>query len=332
MRIYHLWLMLLAILSFLVVSACNSRMPQNSVSSQSPSFSSECRNVQHALGEICVPMNPQRVITLDNSPLDAALALGVTPVGSTEFRKFKTYPNGQYSEIMEVGANFQPNFETILSLNPDLLLGCQGIHQSIYKQLAQIAPTVIAGNCDTDWKDDLKIYAEALSKTGEAEALLADYHSRIAEFQQQMNIGAASLENRLNETEVSLAESTPEFVRIYLDGFTSLVIEETGLPRPPSQRRNPVIKENWAKVISLETLHLVDADIIFLISWENPSDPGKIPLEALQNNPLWSQLNAVKQGRVYIVNYGTWAVQRSIGGANRILDDLFKYLIDEWEE
>jgi len=270
-------------------------------------------------------MNPQRVITLDNSPLDAALALGVMPVGSTEFRKFNIYPDGEYRQIVEIGGNFQPNFETILSLNPDLLLGCQTIHQSIYKQLTQIAPTVMAGNCDTAWKEDLKIYAEALGKPKEAETLLADYHTRIVEFQQKMG-------DRLNETEISLTESTPEFVRIYLEGFTSAVIEETGLSRPPFQRKNPAVKENWAKVISLETLRLIDADIIFVISWETSFDPGKPQLEVMRDNPLWSQLNAVKQGRVHTVNYGTWAVARSIGGANRILDDLFKYLIEEWEE
>ncbi|QYO67676.1 hypothetical protein [Leptolyngbya sp. 7M] len=42
-----------------------------------------------------------------------------------------------------------------------------------------------------------------------------------------------------------------------------------------------------------------------------------------------AMLNVVRQGKVYPVSYAIWVAQRNIGGANRILDDLFKYLIEE---
>ena len=34
------------------------------------------------------------------------------------------------------------------------------------------------------------------------------------------------------------------------------------------------------------------------------------------------------RGRVYPVTYGSWVAERNIGGANRILDDLFEHLLD----
>ncbi|MBE9193724.1 hypothetical protein IQ230_26145 [Gloeocapsopsis crepidinum LEGE 06123] len=49
----------------------------------------------------------------------------------------------------------------------------------------------------------------------------------------------------------------------------------------------------------------------------------------LQQHPLWSKLDVVQRGKVYTVNYNVWVAQRNIGGANRILDDLFKYLVEE---
>src|SRR5690606_563445 len=46
--------------------------------------SNEPRLVKHAMGETEVPANPQRVVVLDSPFLDAAVALGVTPVATTE--------------------------------------------------------------------------------------------------------------------------------------------------------------------------------------------------------------------------------------------------------
>src|SRR5690554_3243888 len=40
--------------------------------------------VVHAMGETEVPADPQRVVVLDSSFLDSAIALGVLPVGATE--------------------------------------------------------------------------------------------------------------------------------------------------------------------------------------------------------------------------------------------------------
>jgi iron complex transport system substrate-binding protein len=63
---------LLVILTFTLVSACSSRSVQIS---SSPDTISDCRMVQHALGETCVPNQPQRVIALSVPTLGDALAL-----------------------------------------------------------------------------------------------------------------------------------------------------------------------------------------------------------------------------------------------------------------
>lgn len=332
MRIHHFWLLLITIFSFLIVSACSNGVPKNSVSSQPSLSASDCRNVQHALGETCVPINPQRVIVLDSSPLDAALALGIKPVGMTgfnpaEFKVFGRYQKDEVSEIEEVGSSFQPNIEKILVLKPDLILGCQfAPDKPTYEQLSQIASIVVVQDCgEWKWKEGFKTFAEALGKTQEAEALLGDYHVRVAGFQRAMG-------DRLKTTKVSLVESESRGVRIYLgNNIAVAVIEEIGLPRPISQRKELAAKEGWAKFISLETLYLADGDVIFILERPNESDPDISAIREMQRNPLWSQLTAVKQGKVYTVNFG-WATQRSIGGANWILDDLFKYLIEEWKE
>jgi len=283
--------------------------------------------MQHAIGETCVPTHPQRVIVLDTNPLDAILALGVKPIAAPEF-DFLSLPPEQIQNIQVISVEPYPNLEQITLLRPDLILGNQW-NEAIYPQLAQIAPTVIAASIDAAWKQDLRLYAQALNRTQVAETLIKRYEERIQAFQQQMG-------NRLEQTEVSLV-STISYgagrpARIYLENsFMGAVVAETGLPRPSVQTALTAIltRDAWGIDISLERLDLIDADVIFAINTDPQDQELKSTLLELQQHPLWSQLNVVQRGHVYPVDYYIWVAQRNIGGANRILDDLFKYLVEQ---
>ncbi|MFQ4143480.1 ABC transporter substrate-binding protein [Chlorogloeopsis sp. ULAP02] len=321
-------LFLLMIITLTLTCACYGKFSQPS-SNFSSLIASECRIVKHSMGESCVPINPQRIIVLDTSPLDAVLTLGLKPIGATEFddlKQINVYPKEQTEGIAVIGGDLQPNLEKIALLKPDLILSPQFYVKKIYNQLSQIAPTVVAasGNAAESnswkdyWKEDLKIYADALNKTQEAEQLLHNYHQRIAEFHKRMG-------DRLNETEVSIIATInygPNYpTRIYLRGsFMGSVIEEAGLKRPVAQ-----IKDGFTADVSIERLDLIEGDVMFVVT----PKPEESTLTQLKQNPLWFRLNVVKQSKVYNVHYATWVAQRNIGGANRILDDLFRYLVKE---
>ncbi|OKH22466.1 iron-siderophore ABC transporter substrate-binding protein [Chroogloeocystis siderophila] len=301
------------ILLFLLLSAC---FPQNNANTAKVrSTISECQVIKHLLGEACVPTNPQRIIVLDTNPLDAVLALGVKPIASP--LEYLSLPEAQTKGIENIGGDTQPNLEKIALLKPDLILGTQW-DKEIYPQLSQIAPTIIARAEDPQWKEDLKLYAQALNKTQQAEQLIENYEQRVQEFQRRMG-------NRLTQTEVSITTSynynAGQPAAIYLkDSFMGAVIAETGLQRPNAQRH-----AGFSQMISLEMLKLLDADVMFVV---NP-DSESSTLSKLQQHPLWSKLDVVQRGKVYTVDYNIWVAQRNIGGANRILDDLFECLVEE---
>ncbi|ASC71765.1 hypothetical protein XM38_027190 [Halomicronema hongdechloris C2206] len=73
-----------------------------------------------------------------------------------------------------------------------------------------------------------------------------------------------------------------------------------------------------------------DADIIFVWTWgytsEFAKDTEKL-LESLKTDPLWLQLQAVKEGNVYEVP--AYWMGDSILDAYAVIDDLFKYLVDD---
>jgi iron complex transport system substrate-binding protein len=68
-------------------------------------------------------------------------------------------------------------------------------------------------------------------------------------------------------------------------------------------------------------------DVVFLLHTNSDNVPGSLTVNQFANDPLFSQLQAVQQGQVYQVDAEVWHLGSNILGANRILDDLFKYLV-----
>ena len=316
---------LLLFLTVAVISACNSITINQKQPSDSQAVPTNCRIVQHSLGEACVPLAPQRVVVLGNSGVDFLSSLGLKPVGSTDIIS-SSYLNDRLEGIEDLGAR-DPSLEAIVALKPDLILG-RNWNKNIYKLLSRVAPTVLAeAESPGDWKTVLSKYAEALGKTDEAKQIMAGYNARIEEFKAQMGDDEASRRHRLKETEVSIVRIRQDVINIYLEeSFSGGVVADAGLPHPPQQTNT---EETFRIDISEELLHKADGDVVFVwtygVSAEMAQD-AQTKLRELKADPLWSKLNAVQQGRVYDVPgywYGTGPI-----AANLILDDLFKYLVD----
>jgi iron complex transport system substrate-binding protein len=79
----------------------------------------------------------------------------------------------------------------------------------LYGQLSKIAPTVLVDQ-DSDWKDWLKQYAEALGETAKAEKLLQEYDQKIASLRQKMG-------TNLSQTKVSLVNFWANYTRLYMN-------------------------------------------------------------------------------------------------------------------
>ncbi|MBE9166629.1 iron-siderophore ABC transporter substrate-binding protein [Pleurocapsales cyanobacterium LEGE 06147] len=309
---------LLGLLTGLLISACRRQVAQAPTSQL---VAGECRVVQHDFGETFVPMNPQRLIATDENALEVSLALGIKPIAAGEPNLVSgraRHLAGKTEGIASLGKEEQLNLEKMVQLNPDLILGFP-IFSENYQVFSQIAPTISFDYTHTGWKDKLRRVGELLGKTQQAEQLLAQYQARIEEFQQAMG-------ERLEQTEVSVVRfyagfKTAEFRT--KSSFPGSILEEVGLPRPAAQRQ-PVGPGETFVMVSLERLDLLDGDAIFAAL-----DPGaKDSFRRFQTSPLWQSLKAVKNDRVYVVDSGYW-IFGNILAANAILDDLFKYLLQE---
>jgi len=310
----------------ILVSACGGTLFQNSSDSGGSSPTSECRVVKHAMGKACVPFHPQRVVAL--AGLENALALEVKPVGGSSLdgkaSRDNPYFAGKLTGIQDVGTNESPSFETIFALKPDLILAIYPYQQQLYSQLKQIAPTVMVEmQGSKDWEKGFMKQAEALGKQEEAEKLMADYYARLERFKEQMG-------DRLNQIEVSVVRPyhTGEFLLYTVESFVAEILKDAGL-RHPSRQNQP----NLDGYLTRESIPYFDADIIFVWTWgytpKFAQDAEEL-LESLKTDPIWLQLEAVKVGSVYEVP--AYWMGDSILDAYAVVDDLFKYLVENQPE
>lgn len=280
--------------------------------------STECAEgehlVEHAMGATCVADAPQRVVVLDTGELDNALALDAPVVGApvADAQAYQAYLADQLAGITDTGSISEPNLETIVSLNPDLILGSRQRYEAIYEQLAAIAPTVLTESLRVPWQSNFQLHAEALGKEARAAELQAEYDAEVAALREQLG-------DRIDST-ISIIRLRPGQVRLYLkNSYIGYILQDIGLPRPPSQDI-----DEFATEISLEEIAAVDADYIFVTGYaQDDSD-----LATFLESPLWQTLSAVQNGRVYDVNDDTWIAGLGIQAARLVLDDLGDILTD----
>lgn len=144
--------------------------------------------IKHGLGETVIPAAPQRIVTLGWSSTDAAIALGTVPVGFPSFRSAGfdkdivpwveegiAKAGGAAPEVFDDTAGAP--IEKIAALKPDLILAVySGITADEYKLLSQIAPVVPYPEqpWTATWQQVISISGEAMGKSAEAAALVAE--------------------------------------------------------------------------------------------------------------------------------------------------------------
>jgi iron complex transport system substrate-binding protein len=319
-RILKLFIMI--VIATLVTVGCSNNLRQQNTSQLASFSSGEYRPVKDAIAEVKVPINPQRLVTLHGTALESVLALGEIPVGTTlngDHDRQPDFLKGKLNNVTNIGSFEEPNLEKILLLKPDLILDLGT--PSAYFQISQIAPTIISeSHPNNDWKPSLKLYAQTLRKPELAAEIIANYYDRLEKFK-------AEIKKKGKPITVSVIRIYPQGITFYQpDSFCGSILKDAGLSRPPLQRQG-----GGQQLISQELISEADADIIFYWAYgddySSKSDRIQNSLEQFKSDPLWQQLNAVKQGKVYQVpdywiGYGPLA-------ANAVIDDLYKYILNQ---
>ncbi|WP_432277379.1 ABC transporter substrate-binding protein [Exiguobacterium acetylicum] len=280
-------------------------------SSQAEQSNEKTRTITHEAGKTKVPEKPKKVVALEFSFVDALDELGITPVGIAQENKTDVSGLlGKDIEFTEVGTRQQPNLEVISSLQPDLIIGDFNRHKGIYKQLQEIAPTIILKSRNATYEeniDSFKTIAEAVGKTKQMDDRLALHEERLRAAKKKVD----PKDDRKVMVGVFRADSLTSHGETSFDGE---LLEKIGIENAVTKTAEPTV------TITLEQMVKWDPDVIFMAE----ADPKL--LKEWKDNPLWNQITAVKNGEVYEVNRDLWTRYRGLDAAEQIVDEAIQLL------
>jgi iron complex transport system substrate-binding protein len=256
--------------------------------------------VEHAFGSTEVPSEPQRVVTVGVTEQDAVLALGVTPVGVTEWygdQPFATWPWAQDelgdAEPTVLQAPEGLPFEAIAALEPDLLIGTNaGLTEEDYATLSAIAPTIAhSGDYEVyfePWDIQAMAIGRALGREDQAAELVGDIKQRFAD-------EAAAHPEFAGTSAVFLQNAVYEGSLIaYQDGLSTDFLTDLGFVVPKSLDPYASAADGGGQAfIPLEQAAVLDDADVLVWGTETPAD--RVALEDLG---VYRSLRAVQNGNL----------------------------------
>ncbi|MDQ0482185.1 ABC transporter substrate-binding protein [Guptibacillus hwajinpoensis] len=314
------WLILTLAMVMILAACGTSENNASEGNSEEPKEEQTARTVSHAMGETEVPENPEKVVILTNEGTEALLAMDVTPVGAVQSwlgDPWYDHISDQMEGVEVVGTESEVNLEAVAALKPDLIIGNKLRQEDIYDQLSAIAPTVYSETLKGDWQENFTFYAEALNMEDKGDEVMSSYNDRIDSMSEELG-------EQLDK-EVSVVRFLAGQTRIYYkDSFSGVVLEQLGFNRPESQQ-----KQEFAEEVTKERIPEMDGDVLFYFTYDPGDGDANSTAEEWTNDPLWNNLEVVKEDNVHEVSDAIWNTSGGVISANKMLDDIDGVFLSE---
>jgi iron complex transport system substrate-binding protein len=288
----------------LAVAGCGSATSEAGSPGKAASASADAFPVtlEHKFGQTRIDSEPKRIVVVGLREQDSLLALGIVPVGTTEwFGKHdgaifpwaeKALGDAKRPEVLSYTDGIQ--YERVAALAPDLILAVySGLNRKDYDTLSKLAPVVAQPRGQVDWgsswQDEITMTGKAVGKAKEAEALKA-------KAEQQLAAAAAANPGFKGQT---AAVATP-YQGIYVYGpqdARSRLLTDLGFTFPPGLQ--DIGGKEFGGQLSDEKVDLLDVGA--LLWFAEPAAEAK-----LKKHAVYSKLDVRKQGRdLYVAEQGT---------------------------
>jgi iron complex transport system substrate-binding protein len=276
---------------------------------------SEYRVIRHARGETRVLAEPKCVVVAGSGYLDHLLALGVTPCGAAHGgggSGFPDYLAEHLGDVAYVGGVLEVNLETVLALEPDLIIGMHPAHTigDFATNFDAVGSTVYLQEPWRDWRQALLELGTVLGKRDVAEVRLAEFDRRLSE-------ARAALERNAGDSKVMFLRVLPKEIRPYGTASPIGQLLFDGLGLTPAAM-TPIGEH--AQAISNELIAEFDAEHIFLL------DQTDDAMATIKASSLWQNVPAVKQGNLYPVDVKLWIQGEGLLAYERIVQEVLEHL------
>lgn len=259
--------------------------------------SAESVTVTHAQGETTLAKNPAKVFVFDYSTLDSLDKLGIPVAGvvkGTLPPYLAKYAGDEYADI---GTLFEPNFELINQLQPDVIFVATRSATQL-PALSEIAPTVDQTVDATDLVNSFKAAQERLGVIFGKEAEVAAEIAAIEETVARIQAAAAESGER-----ALIVMTTGGGVTAHGPGSRFAIVHDILGVAPAAEQ---VAIDAHGDAISYEFILESNPEIIYVVDRDGAIDPANAAAKEIMDNELVNQTTAAQNGDIYYVDSAAW--------------------------
>jgi ferric hydroxamate transport system substrate-binding protein len=254
-----------------------------------------------------LPAPARKVVGLEWGEVEMLVTLGVMPVGVADPKGYATWVTAAKldASVKDVGTRNEPSVDSIVALQPDLVIMEAERDSTLVGQLEKFVPVIVTKGSDASrnldrMREDFKLIAAAVGKTDQATKVLADFDAAIATGKQ--TLAAKGMASKKFAMADGWKEGSTVSIRMFGQGaLVSQVAIQLGLENAWTGK----VDETWGLgTTDVEGLTpLKDEGLRFLY---NASDGDDVFANGLAGNAIWDSLPFVKRKQLHRVPDGIW--------------------------
>lgn len=240
--------------------------------------------------DVVLQHKPEKIVVLSPSFLELLYAVDGKAAGRPNSNAKTPLPQ-QAQDIPEVGFVYNINIEKVVSLQPDLVIAMQGMHDKLIPLLESNHIPVIVLKYKTydDIFAKITLFGDIVGTREKAQALTQNINDRL-------KLITDKLPNQT--TKIAILHATAKGVSVELEnsiaGNTARLLRLQNV----AAGNKPIDSGADTTPYSLEKLAESDPDILFVVTMGNAAEIEKTMREDVEANPAWSTLRAVRNKKV----------------------------------
>lgn len=274
--------------------------------------------------EVEVPTNPGTVVVMDWSVIRTLSDLGVEVDAVPQSSGALPEDIAEYQDATTVGTVFEPDYEAIAALEPDLVIvGSRSGTPEVVAEFEKFAPAVLDMSVRAkDPADVFDLTTERVVQLGsifgveqEATDLMADLETQIAEVKEQTGDLGTAMVVQVSDGTVSAYGPGSRFSQVYTDfGFTptQAPIEDGG---------------SHGEEISQEFFVQYNPGVIFVLDRAKAIGEEQTPALDVLSNGLVDTTDAAADGKIIEIDGFAWYLATAAPSSwQQMVDDVRKAL------
>ena len=245
--------------------------------------------------QITLEQRPERVVFLTGTPLNIWYDAGGTAVGRPELTENIRLASDHAGHIMalpSVGMAYATDAEAVTALNPDLVIGTDGLHDAAaeaYQNLG-INSILLRIRSHEDLRDVYRAFAVLGGSPETAE-------QRIATIEAQRDEVLAK--NPGGDVSVVILYVTADTVAVKLDNsIAGQMVKDLGLTNIASGA-TPDNPKSETTPLDIEFIVAQQPDVVLVTSMVGNNELARETLQTqFDRNPAWQAIDAVREGRI----------------------------------